>query len=177
MYAFLANRHAMNRKGKNKMKYRKIEAADDKRIAEIIRENLRRLHLDTPGTAYFDPELDHLSSYYNSDPDKCIYFIALDEDGQVAGGVGIAEFEGIEDCAELQKLYLDDSAKGKGYGKELLLLAENWARSAGYRKLYLETHTNLSAALKLYEKMGFHLIEKPCLTQHSTMNCFYLKEL
>ena len=92
----------MNRKEKNKMKYRKIEAADDKRIAEIIRENLRRLHLDIPGTAYFDSELDHLSSYYNSDPDKRIYFIALDEDGQVAGGVGIAEFEGIEECAELQ---------------------------------------------------------------------------
>ena len=159
------------------MKYRKIEAADDKRMAEIIRENLRRLHLDIPGTAYFDPELDRLSAYYHRDPAKRVYFIALDEVGQVTGGVGIAEFDGIEDCAELQKLYLDDSVKGKGYGKQLLLLAEDWARSVGYRKLYLETHTNLSVALKLYEKMGFHPIEKPCLTQHSTMNCFYLKEL
>ena len=95
----------------------------------------------------------------------------------MSGGVGIAEFDGLEDCAELQKLYLSDSVKGKGYGKELLHLAEEWVKSAGYRKLYLETHTNLSVALKLYEKMGFHLIEKPCRTQHSTMNRFYLKEL
>ena len=50
------------------MKYRKIKEADDKKIAEIIRENLQRLHLDIPGTAYFDPELDHLSAYYNNDP-------------------------------------------------------------------------------------------------------------
>ena len=42
------------------MKYRKIKEADDQKIAEIIRENLQRLHLDIPGTAYFDPELDHL---------------------------------------------------------------------------------------------------------------------
>ena len=159
------------------LKYRKIEAADDKRIAGIIRKNLEKLHLNVPGTAYFDPELDHLSTYYNADPAKRIYLVALDENGQVNGGVGIAEFDGIENCAELQKLYLDDSAKGKGLGKELMRIAEDWARSAGYENLYLETHTNLSTALKLYEKMDFHPIEKPCPTLHSTMNRFYLKKL
>ena len=99
--------------------------------------------------------------------------IFIDKDG----GVGIAEFDGIENCAELQKLYLDDSVKGKGCGKGLMQIAEDWARSAGYKNLYLETHTNLSAALKLYEKTGFHQIEKPCSTPHGTMNRFYLKEL
>lgn len=159
------------------LNYRKIEASDDKRIAQIIRTNLEKLHLDIPGTAYFDPELEHLSSYYNCNSSKRIYYVALDKAGQVIGGVGIAEFDGIENCAELQKLYLDDSVKGKGYGKELLLIAEDWARSAGYQNLYLETHTNLSVALKLYEKLGFRQVEKPCSTSHSTMNCFYLKKL
>lgn len=133
--------------------------------------------MNIPGTAYFDPELDHLSDYYNSDPSKRVYFAALGEEGQVIGGVGVAEFDGIENCAELQKLYLDDSVKGKGYGKELMKAAEDWARSAGYKKLYLETHTSLTAALKLYEKTGFHQIEKPCQSTHGTMNCFYLKML
>ena len=95
----------------------------------------------------------------------------------VGGGAGFAEFDGIGNCAELQKLYLNDAAKGKGYGKDLVQLVENTARSAGYKNLYLETHTNLSVALKLYEKMGFQQIEKPHLTQHSTMNRFYLKKL
>lgn len=97
--------------------HRKIEAADDQKIAEIIRANLEKLGLSVPGTAYFDPELDHLSAYYQADPARRAYFVALDEDGQVVGGVGIAEFAGIENCAELQKLYLDDRAKGRGYGK------------------------------------------------------------
>ena len=156
--------------------YRKIEAADDAEIARIIRSNLEKLGLNIPGTAYFDPELDHLSAYYHSRPDKRVYFIALEE-GQVIGGVGVAEFDGIEACAELQKLYLADSVKGKGYGKELMRIAEEWARVAGYRHLYLETHTNLSVALKLYEKVGYRQIEKPCSTQHGTMNRFYLKDL
>lgn len=107
------------------MKYRKIKEADDQKIAEIIRENLQRLHLDIPGTAYFDPELDHLSAYYNNDSAKRVYFVALDEDGQVSGGVGIAEFDGLEDCAELQKLYLSDSVKGKGTEKNCCIWRRN----------------------------------------------------
>lgn len=159
------------------MNHRKIEPSDDRIIAGIIRSNLEKFHLDIPGTAYFDPELDHLSDYYNSEPAKRRYFVALDDDGQIVGGAGIAEFDGIESCAELQKLYLSDSAKGKGYGKQLMRIAEDQARAAGYKYLYLETHTNLSAAIGLYEKLGFHRIDKPCSTQHSTMNRFYLKEL
>ena len=159
------------------LNYRKIEPTDDKYIAEIVRENLEKFHLDIPGTVYFDPELNHLSDYYNSNPSKRVDYIALDTAGQIIGGVGIAEFDGIENCAELQKLYLVDSVKGKGYGKELLKNAEDWARSAGYQNIYLETHTNLSVALKLYEKMGFKQIKKPQQVVHSTMNSFYLKRL
>ena len=159
------------------LKYRRIEPSDDERIAEIIRANLEKAHLDIPGTAYFDPELDHLSAYYNSDPFGRVYFIALGDRDEVIGGVGVAEFDGIDDCAELQKLYLDDSAKGKGLGKALIQLAINWAASSGYKNLYLETHTGLAAALNLYEKTGFRQIEKPCPTTHGTMNRFYLKTL
>lgn len=159
------------------LNYRKIESTDDKKIASIIRTNLERLQLNIPGTVYFDPELDHLSTYYNSKLSKRAYFVALDDEGQVIGGVGIAEFDGIENCAELQKLYLDDSAKGKGYGKELIRIAEDQARLIGYKNLYLETHTNLSVALNLYEKMGFSQIERPCSISHGTMNRFYLKKL
>lgn len=93
------------------------------------------------------------------------------------GGVGIAEFAGIENCAELQKLYLDDRAKGRGCGKELMRIAEDQARAAGYENLYLETHTSLTAALRLYDSMGYQRIEKPCSTPHGTMDRFYLKRL
>ena len=159
------------------LQYRKVTPADDAEIAKIIRFNLEKFHLDLPGTVYFDPELDHLSGFYNNHPAKRAYFIALGETGQIIGGAGFAEFNGIENCAELQKLYLTDTAKGKGCGKELVQLVENQARAAGYKKLYLETHTNFSVAVKLYEKMGFQPIARPHFTQHGTMNRFYLKKL
>ena len=157
--------------------YRRLQAKDDAQIARIIRTNLERFHLNVPGTVYFDPELDHLSEFYDANPGKRACFVVLDEREQVIGGIGIAEFSGIANCAELQKLYLDDSAKGKGYSKELIRLAETQAKAAGYQNLYLETHTNLEVARKLYEKMGFAEIEKPSTVQHGTMDHFYLKKL
>lgn len=61
--------------------HRRIEAADDQKIAETIRANSAKLGLAVPGTAYFDPELDHLSVYYQADPARRAYFVAPDEDG------------------------------------------------------------------------------------------------
>ena len=43
---------------------RPILPEDDARLAQIIRQNLEKKHLNIPGTAYFDPELAHLSRYY-----------------------------------------------------------------------------------------------------------------
>lgn len=156
---------------------RPITPLDDDKIAEIIRSNLKAFHLDIPGTAFFDPELDHLSRYYNIFPDKRAYFIATDTDGTVIGGVGIAEFSGFDNCAEIQKLYLSDAAKGQGLGKKLMFCAEDFAVKAGYHSLYLETHTNLEAAIRLYERIGFQQIDKPLAVLHSTMNRFYMKSL
>lgn len=154
-----------------------ITEEDDAAIAGIIRENLEKYHLDIPGTAYFDPELDHLSGYYNSRPEQRAYFILTDEDGRVIGGVGIAEFPGFRHCVEIQKLYVADAWKGRGYGKLLMQTAEACARAAGFQMLYLETHSNLKAAIHMYEKYGFQLIGQPQTVVHGTMDRFYVKEI
>ncbi len=155
---------------------RPITPSDDATIAKIIRDNLKAFHLDIPGTAYFDPELDCLSRYYLPHPDKRAYFIAADVDN-VIGGSGIAEFSAFDSCAELQKLYLSDAAKGHGLGRLLMQTAESFAKKSGYEFLYLETHSSLEAAIRLYEKLGFQQIDKPAAVLHSTMNRFYMKKL
>ena len=159
------------------LNYRSLTAADDAALASIIRTSLEQMHLNLPGTAYSDPELDHLSAYYAREPKKRTYFVALDDAGQVVGGVGVAEFAPIPNCAEIQKLYLSNAVRGKGYSKELMRLAETWAKGAGYRQLYLETHSNLQIAIKLYKKLGFTEIKRPKEVLHSTMDHFYIKHL
>ena len=159
------------------MRYREITRQDDAALAKIIRGNLKAHNLDLPGTVYYDNNLDHLSDFYLDENHKRYYYMLLDDDNNVIGGVGLAEFEFFEDCAELQKLYLTDDVKGSGIGYELIELIENKAREYGYKRLYLETHTNLPAAIHIYEKSGFKAIEKPVGVVHAMMNRFYIKEL
>ena len=146
----------------------------DADIAALIRRNLEAARLDIPGTAYYDEMLDHLSAYYDA-PGRA-YYVLIDE-GTAVGGVGLAKFDGLINCCELQKLYLDDSVKGRGLGYMLLDYIEERAAEMGYRQMYLETHSNLHAAIHLYEKAGFTEIEKPQSVVHTTMDRFFIKEL
>ena len=158
------------------MHYRIIEPKDNLIIANIIRDNLKANKLDIPGTVYFDENLNNLSDFYLASP-KRAYFIALDDNDNIIGGIGLAELGFMDDTAELQKLYLTDAAKGQGLSYELIELVEETALNKGYKRIYLETHTNLKTAIHLYEKCGYKLIEKPKEVVHSSMNRFYLKEL
>ena len=155
---------------------RKIRPEDNGDIARIIRYNLKSCGLDIPGTAYFDPFLDVFSTYYE-DREDADYYVLTNGDGTVVGGIGFEKTHIVPDAAELQKIYLDDSAKGKGLSYVLIDFIEERMREAGLKKSYLETHTNLNVALHVYEKAGYVQIERPALVGHSTMDHFYLKEL
>lgn len=156
------------------MKYKSLSEKYDAAVAGLIRTSLKAHHLDIPGTVYFDEGLDHLSEFY-SHPHRD-YYVLIEEEC-VIGGIGLAEFDGFEACAELQKLYLADSAKGRGLGYEMIRFIEEKAREQGYKRMYLETHTNLAAAIHIYKKSGYREIEKPSSVVHGAMNRFYLKEL
>ncbi len=158
------------------MTYREIRKEDDAALAGIIRRNLKAHGLAIPGTVYFDDNLDHLSDYYLADRAKRFYAIAL-EGEEIIGGIGLSDFAFFDGCAELQKLYLTDSAKGQGLGYTLIRIIEDKARELGYRQMYLETHTNLQAAIHVYEKSGYKAIDQPAGVVHPTMNRFYCKAL
>jgi putative acetyltransferase len=56
--------------------------------------------------------------------------------------------------------------RGKGYGARMAELLLEFARSAGYTRVKLDTSPVLAAANKLYQRLGFHPIERyndgPC---------------
>ena len=155
-------------------KFTEIKECHNSQMASVVRTNLEKAGLDIPGTAYFDKSLDSLSAYYGQEDRK--YFVLLKEKA-VIGGVGFAPFEMFDNCAEMQKLYLDDSVKGLGLGYKLVEKIEEEIRKAGFRTVYLETHHSLQAAVHLYLKCGYKEIERPDGVVHSTMDLFFTKEL
>ncbi len=156
-------------------KYREIIETDNDVIAVLIRKTLEAHALDIPGTVYFDEGLNHLSEYYKGE--NRAYYVLESESGIVIGGIGYEQLAFMADTAELQKLYLEDAARGSGMGYEMIAFIEERMREAGYKRSYLETHDNLQAAIHIYEKSGYREIDRPKEVVHSTMNRFFIKEL
>ena len=151
-----------------------LRAEQDEALAALIRRILKGHGLDIPGTAYYDPGLDHLSGSYDGTDGE---YYALTAEGRLIGGVGFSAFGGFERCCELQKLYLDESFRGRGLGGRMLAFIEQRAAELGFQRIYLETHTSLQEAIRLYERTGYRRIGRPACVVHGTMDRFYLKEL
>jgi putative acetyltransferase len=57
--------------------------------------------------------------------------------------------------AELKRMYVAPSARGRGIGRALVQELERQAKALGVTKVVLETGTRLAPAIKLYEGMGY----------------------
>jgi putative acetyltransferase len=82
-----------------------------------------------------------------------IRFFVARQDGAAVGCGGIALFDGF---AELKRMYVRETVRGRGVAPALLGRLGETARAAGSPLLYLETGTNQLAALRFYEREGFH---------------------
>lgn len=138
---------------------RRIEPADNPTIAAIIRQTLKEFGANHPGTVYYDATTDHLYELFQQE--RSAYNIAL-INGKIVGGGGIYPTEGLpEDTCELVKMYLLPEARGTGLGSKMISLCLEQAKENGFSKVYLETMTELKAALKVYERMGFAYLDGP----------------
>ncbi|GAC1423353.1 MAG: GNAT family N-acetyltransferase [Candidatus Velthaea sp.] len=79
------------------------------------------------------------------------FFIAR-LDGVATGCGGVALFETF---GELKRMYVRDSARGRGIARALLSRIESEAKQTGLDVLRLETGERQLAAIRLYERAGF----------------------
>ncbi|KKB34356.1 GNAT family N-acetyltransferase [Bacillus thermotolerans] len=158
------------------MHIREIEEKDNKVIEQVIKHSLESFHLNIPGTAYFDPQLSSLAQFYKQQS-NAKYWVAVNEQGEVVGGVGIAPFGQKTEVCELQKLYIKPEAQGMGLSKQLMGVALDFAREH-YIYCYLETSKRLQAANSLYTKSGFRPLERALDgSEYNAMDAWYMKEL
>lgn len=158
------------------MKIRPIEAQDNEAIASIIKTSLETYSLNVPGTAYFDPELGQLSTYY-AERRHASYWVVENDNGDIVGGVGIAPFKDYNGICELQKLYIAPAAQGMGLAKKLMDIALEFA-SRHYEYCYLETTTVLQSANVLYKRYQFESLDRPLDgSDHGAMDLWYIKKV
>jgi putative acetyltransferase len=84
-----------------------------------------------------------------------IRFFLARLNGVAAGCGGMALFD---DFAEVKRMYVRQTVRGRGLAQALLTRIEIEARAAGFVVLRLETGERQSAALRFYARAGF----RPC---------------
>jgi putative acetyltransferase len=152
---------------------RPITPADDAAMAAIIRAVMPEFGAIGDGFAINDPEVDWMSRAY-SQP-RSAYFV-VEREGVVLGGGGVAPLEGGDGgTCELRKMYFLPQARGLGAGTAMMERCLQAARGFGFARCYLETLCGMDAAMRLYERSGFHRIDAPMGdTGHGGCNTFYL---
>jgi GNAT superfamily N-acetyltransferase len=127
--------------------------ADVEAVRSIFREYEQWLGLSLCFQS-FEDELALLPGFY-APPDGRLYLARID--GETIGCIGIRKLE--DGICEMKRLYLRESARGKGVGIALIEKAIAEARKIGYGKMRLDTYPpKMGKAVKLYESHGFQRI-------------------
>jgi len=80
-------------------------------------------------------------------------------DGKRVVGTGAIRRLDAETC-ELKRLWFLPEYRGRGLGREMAGCLFEFARAAGYKRIRLDSVPELAAANKLYQRLGFYLIER-----------------
>ena len=158
------------------MLIRKIQQKDNESIAQVIRAIFHELDAPKVGTAYADPILDTLYEVYQAP--RSVYYV-VENDGRVVGGCGVAPLENAAVLVcELQKMYFTPEIRGTGFAEKIIEMCLTFAKTQGFDICYLETLSFMTAAQKLYKRIGFENIDGPMgNTGHSSCEVWMTKKL
>jgi len=93
----------------------------------------------------------------NYNPEKECCWIA-EKDGMNIGSASVVQDE--EDTCKLRLVIVDPSARGLGVGLRLVEECIKFAEQIGYARMTLWTFDNLHAAINIYKKLGFTLVNE-----------------
>lgn len=90
--------------------------------------------------------------------------VSVDQNGQVIGfgyltrGSDDPCLAHVSQKAELQRIYVNSSAQGKGVGSLLAKSLESLAREQGFTNLWLGVWEENTSAIRAYERWGYQIV-------------------
>ena len=80
-------------------------------------------------------------------------------DGRAAGCIALKPHDG--GIAELKRLYVSPTFRGRAIGERLVEALIAGARTAGYRRIVLDSHVSMTRAHDIYRQAGFRTVDAP----------------
>ncbi len=150
------------------MLVREFQESDSEKLKDLLIKNWKHhVNLDPWGITtlrveYGEFAVKDLVKHYKETKDS--YFPIIEIDGEVVG-FGFANIKSHDEkyrlkhkdylVGHLQKLYVDDSLRGKGLGKLLIQKMEDYLISKGVNFITLHVYDWNKGALELYTKLGY----------------------
>lgn len=85
-------------------------------------------------------------------------FVVMTHDDTPIGCGAVQRFD--HDTSEIKRMWIDPDWRGFGLGRRLLDTIETIARDSGRLRLVLDTNDTLVEAVAMYERAGYHQIER-----------------
>lgn len=73
----------------------------------------------------------------------------------IVGCIGLHRLPGLKNGAEVKRLYVRPENRGQGIAEALLRALEAYADQHGYEALYLDSKSDLTAAIRFYQRQGY----------------------
>ena len=132
-----------------KLIYRKAEALDAPRIAELFMEMLRTIYNTDDVQGYEDGYLD---KFFSTDQEDLIY--VAEADGKVVAYLSV-EVHRREGYIYLDDLSVTGAYRGQGIGTKLIKMAEEYAGQVGIIPVVFHVEKSNIRAHQLYKRLGY----------------------
>lgn len=132
---------------------RRYKTGDAEGVRELILGILTKEY-PFDRAAYSDSDLDRIDAVYGGQKNA---FFVIDEEGAVAGTVGVKEDS--KDEALLRRVFVDPKSRKRGYGGALVDKAIEFCREKGYKRVYFRCTDRMADAMRLCMKKGFRQTE------------------
>ncbi|MGJ8663700.1 MAG: GNAT family N-acetyltransferase [Marinicella sp.] len=156
--------------------YRTYQQSDQQQVLDLIL-GIQQSEFGVAITATDQPDLSNIPSFYQSGNGN--FWVAVSEQ-RVVGTIALLDI-GNQQVA-LRKMFVAVAHRGadKGVAQQLLVRCHDWAREQKVSDIYLGTIDVYKAAMRFYEKNGYHCIDKNELPQSFPLiavdNVFYRKQ-
>src|SRR5258706_4488288 len=132
-----------------------IRRATESDLPAIIRLH-NQLDPNEPPTS--DSDAHRIFARINTYPDYAIY-VAESDDRAIVGTFGLLVMDKLahkcKPSALVEDVVVDESLRGHGIGREMMLFAMEYCRARGCYKLALSSNLKRTEAHRFYETLGF----------------------